>query len=127
MNMPPKFLPTLTEVVVVDEPPSGTEQSASASVAAHVDEQARVLSELEVARLEQQLVQSHWLEQRLTPALREWVEHELAHEVALQVERLAPVWAKALAEGVSTQVMARIPGIVDRLLQEAAPTTPNEP
>lgn len=127
MTTPPKFLPTLTEVVVVDEPPSSNEQPGSAPLAARVEEQARVLSEQEVARLEHQLVQSHWLEQRLSPALRDWVEHEVANEVALQVELLAPVWAKALAEAVSTQVMARIPSIVDRLLQEAAPTTPAEP
>jgi hypothetical protein len=132
VTTPPKFLPRLTEVVVVEEPLQDAEPSPLSSappappLPAQVDELARVLSEQEVARLEQQLVQSHWLEQRLSPALRDWVEHEVANEVAFQVELLAPQWAKALAEAVSAQVMARIPGIVDRLLEETAPTTPEQ-
>jgi hypothetical protein len=129
MTPPPKFLPRLTEVVVVDEPQQAT---AATSVTtppspANAGDQTRLMSPQEVERLEQQLVQSHWLEQRLSPALRDWVEHEVANEVAYQLETLAPLWAKSLAEAVTANVIARIPGIVDRLLEETAPTVPSVP
>ncbi len=126
MTPPPKFLPRLTEVVVVDNAPQTSDMSAPAEEALPADENetARLMSEHEVDRLEQQLVQSHWLEQRLSPALRDWVEHEVANEVAYQLETLAPQWAKSLAEAVTANVIARIPGIVDRLLDEAASNSP---
>jgi hypothetical protein len=126
---PPKFLPRLTEVVVVDEAQQTAEepQSAAQTPPANAHQDARLMSQQEVQRLEQQLVQSHWLEQRLSPALRDWVEHEVANEVTHQLETLAPLWAKSLAEAVTANVIARIPGIVDRLLEETAPTPPAKP
>jgi hypothetical protein len=129
VTAPPKFLPRLTEVVVVDEPQQAAEAAPVTTPPAPADasDKARLMSQQEVARLEQQLVQSHWLEQRLSPALRDWVEHEVANEVAYQLETLAPLWAKSLAEAVTANVIARIPGIVDRLLEETAPTAPSAP
>lgn len=125
MTSPPKFLPRLTEIVVVDEPQQTAKEPVLATPpAVGVHEDARLMSQQEVERLEQQLVQSHWLEQRLSPALRDWVEHEVANEVAYQLETLAPLWAKSLAEAVTANVIARIPGIVDRLLEETASTAP---
>jgi hypothetical protein len=126
MTPPPKFLPRLTEVVVVDNAAQMSDMPAPAVKALPADENetARLMSAQEVERLEQQLVRSHWLEQRLSPALRDWVEHEVANEVAYQLETLAPLWAKSLAEAVTANVIARIPGIVDRLLDQAESNSP---
>jgi hypothetical protein len=123
VSTPPKYLPTLTEVVAdkpaVPVPPGPPVPSVAESRPADAREVDKLIEDHEVARLEEQLVRSHWLEQRLSPALRDWVEQEVSNEVAAQLEALAPLWAKTLAEAVSKNVMARIPGIVDRLLEEA--------
>jgi hypothetical protein len=127
--MPPKNLPTLTEIVASKaKAPSVKQVAVPESRPADESEVEKLLTDHEVARLEQQLVQSHWLEQRLSPALRDWVENEVTNEVAQQLETLAPLWAKALADAVAANVTARIPGIVDRLLDEAQkPTTAKTP
>lgn len=125
MSTPPRYLPTLTEVVKDNVQPVSPTPAAPSAIAApearpaDAREVDKLIEDHEVARLEQQLVRSHWLEQRLSPALRDWVEQEVSNEVAAQLEALAPLWAKTLADAVSKNVMARIPGIVDRLLEEA--------
>jgi hypothetical protein len=118
MSTPPKFLPTLTEIVTVEPGPAEPQDGAPVSPAQDGGDTARVLSEPEVAQLEQQLAHSHWLEQHLSPALRAWVETEVATQVAAQFDRLAPEWARALSEAVTAQVVTRVPAVVDRLMDD---------
>jgi hypothetical protein len=119
MSTPPKFLPTLTEIVTVEPGPAVPDGGALVPTAQDGGgETARVLSEPEVAQLEQQLAHSHWLEQHLSPALRAWVETEVARQVAAQFDRLAPEWARALSEAVTAQVVTRVPAVVDRLVDD---------
>jgi hypothetical protein len=126
MSTPPRYLPTLTEVVkdkaalpATPEPSVPSVSPVPESRPADAREVDKLIEDHEVAHLEQQLVRSHLLEKRLSPALRNWVEQEVSNEVAAQLEALAPLWAKTLADAVSRNLMARIPGIVDRLLEEA--------
>jgi hypothetical protein len=115
--MKPKVLPTLTEVLLpqaaaAPTPPSDLKSAAPNDPSLH---------DAVVAQIEQELVLSHRIEKTLSPALRDWVDNEVAREVAQQLETLAPQWAKALADAVTANLTARLPGVVDRLLQAATP------